>query len=49
MFILEGPFVSDLLKETVIKKQIPILESKYSKSLITKNDGIFLSPNEVLK
>lgn len=49
MFILEGPFVSELLKETVIKQQIPILETEYSKSLIKKDDGIFISPDEIFE
>ncbi len=49
MFILEGPFVSELLKETVIKHQIPILETKYSRSLIKEDDGIFLSPDEIFE
>lgn len=49
MFILEGPFVSELLKETVIKQQIPILETKYSKSLIKEDEGIFIAPDEIFE
>jgi hypothetical protein len=49
MFILEGPYVSELLKETIVKQQIPILESKYAKSLIKDEDGIFLAPEEIFE
>jgi len=49
MFILEEPFVSELLKQTVAKYKIPVLETTFSKSLELAEETLFLKPDEAFE
>ena len=49
MFILDGPYVSDYLKESIVKYNIPVLKTDYSKSLIPDKEVNFVLPSDLIK
>jgi hypothetical protein len=49
MIILDKPYVSDFLKDTIRQNDIPVLETAYSKTLGLLSDVNFVSEKEAIK
>lgn len=49
MFILDPPFVSEYLKETVAKNDIPVLKTPYTQSLGLNNSVKFITVEEAIQ
>lgn len=49
MFILDPPFVSEYLKETVAKNDIPVLKTPYTQSLGLNNSVKFITEEEAIQ
>jgi len=48
MILLDKPYVSEFLQETIAKNHIPDLDTKIAKQLATKDDIEFISPEDAI-
>ena len=48
MFIIDKPYVSEFLKNTLLEKSLPIIETKSSSELITNDEQLRISELEAI-
>ncbi|MBT3421605.1 MAG: ATP-grasp domain-containing protein, partial [Bacteroidetes bacterium] len=49
MILLDKPYVSDFLKDTILQNEIPVIETEVAKSFDLNNDSIKVSEIDAIE